>query len=36
LANKSLLLNTLIYLMLTGMLVGLFRLLENRIPGRAA
>jgi len=36
LTYEPLLLMALIYLILTGILVGLFRLLENRIPGRAA
>ena len=36
LTYEPLLLMTLIYLILTGILVGLFRLLENRIPGRGA
>ena len=36
LTYEPLLLMALIYLILTGILVGLFRLLENRIPGRPA
>jgi polar amino acid transport system permease protein len=36
LTYEPLLLMALIYLILTGILVGLFRLLENRIPGRGA